>query len=188
MARQEEFAGASSVKGQSLDGVFSAGHPRGINGTDNRAEQSYQAGAYHPSWRDEDRKRRKNPAMRRGPNGVTERNASDNSAEAEQRRLHQQSADNERRTCAERFEHADVSSAFDHGGVHGQENYQQADGHGEGDHGVNEYFQPRNIGRGHQGQQIFQGANGVARKIIRLAHVFYYIVRVLGTCSLDEEN
>src|ERR1700746_1473365 len=47
---------------------------------------------------------------------------------------------------------------------------------------------PWNICRGHQGEQIFQRAHGVTRKVLRLPHVFHHIFRVLRACAFDEEN
>src|SRR5205807_9681284 len=86
----------------------------------------------------------------------------------------------------ERFQNANIASALNHGGVHGEKNHKQTYGDGQGDHGVDKSLEARDVRGGHQRQEVFQWTDGVGGE--DRANLGHNVVGMFRASALEQEN
>ena len=174
-----------SFVGQRFDGIFAAGEPCGIGGAQEAAENGDAAGAKNPVRGDQNRERGEELDENHSRQKA-QSDAGDDAAEAQESCFAQNDSDDVTLRGAERFQDADFAGALDNGGVHGKENHEKADGHGDGDHGVDEGAEAGEIRGSHQRNEILERADFVARE--KLADFLHRGGSVVGAVALDEKD
>src|SRR5271157_761123 len=176
---------SSSIVRERFHGILAAGQPRGIACAKHGSNQSNESGAQNPFRRNQNRKRGKE-SEKPCPDKVTESHASRNTQDAQEGGFHEEGPNDQDLAGAEGFQDANVAGAFEHGGGHGEEDNQKADGNGEGDHGVDEGLQAGDIRRGHQGHEFLERPNRMIGK--QILDFGDDVFGVIGVRALYEED